>query len=1103
MFVREEAAFFNFGDWIVRPAERSLERARERIVLEPKLMDVLTYLAGTGGVVVSTEQLLIDCWRGTFYGDNPVHKTIALLRKALKDDAKAPRYISTVRKRGYQVVADVAFSDERLRGPPSRHTWTGGSPFRGLLPFDTEHAALFFGRAKATSELLSALRAQRRSGCAFVLVTGPSGSGKSSLVHAGIAASLRREAGSGGIRALAIASFAAKIHGMTPHEALAAAMTQWEVLGRPIFLETERKALATALREDMPGVLDRIAHSLRGHAQRRDGDSALLVVETLEALVATPTVSADECSAFVQTLAQLAQSGHVMVLALCRNDFYPKLMDIPALLALKRGGGLYDVEMPTEGEVAQMIRLPAFSAGLSFERDAITERQLDDVLLDGACRRPGVLPLLQYTLQALYERRDARGQLTFAAYRELGGLEGALAQQAETVFARFDGDAANAFADILQSLIVVTSDGEEVTACRVRWRDLASASQQRVVQRLVDAHLLVSLLEGDEPCFTVAHEALLRHWPRIVDWVESHRSVLRSRARIAEMARRWLNEGRRQEHLLPRGLLLAEARRLYKTASPPMSAPQRIFVRRSLRGVRIRATLLAAACTLIVALALFSSWATLMARRSETRAEQRRADAEGLIDFMLGDMHERLEALGRLDLLDAVTGRAMRVLDHGWQTGRPDDVLRRVRALREIGEIRFTRGDLDSATQAFSAADKRLQPLSADHGELPAIDAELGKLDFWRGQVATRQGRIGDAYRAWQAYLTDASRRAALEPRQPDAWLELSYANNCLGTYALQGDRLEDAAAFFKQSVALKQRVLAVRLKDQKTWLELADTLSWLALSEQQNGQLRPALNTLEAERQAVQKARGSGAPSNLWRYRHALADLHVAKAEADLGLVAQAAVDYSTATTRFAELVDEVPDNQKWRRDLAYALLQQGWLFYGMHHPAQAVHSLSEAEDTLHMLLATDPNVSDWHILMALDHNYQSVVALGQGQKEKAMALITTAWKDMAAHGAAKITVAGDVLKSMLEITSGEVAAAQNDRASMTAYGLDVITLLQPRLAASHDPRLLDPYIRASVLIGRRTEASPYLQRLKDAGYRSPMFDASLKNQPSKALNQ
>lgn len=100
-------AVFTIGDWTVRPSLRTLERSGERKVLEPKLIDVLTYLAGTEGAVVDKERLLTDCWRGTFYGDNPVHKTIALIRKALGDDAKKPRYIATIRKRGYRVIASV------------------------------------------------------------------------------------------------------------------------------------------------------------------------------------------------------------------------------------------------------------------------------------------------------------------------------------------------------------------------------------------------------------------------------------------------------------------------------------------------------------------------------------------------------------------------------------------------------------------------------------------------------------------------------------------------------------------------------------------------------------------------------------------------------------------------------------------------------------------------------------------------------------------------------------------------------------------------------------------------------------------------------------
>jgi DNA-binding winged helix-turn-helix (wHTH) protein/tetratricopeptide (TPR) repeat protein len=1096
---RGEIPFFSFGDWTARPAQRSLERNGERIVLEPKLMDVLTYLADSAGAVISVEQLLTDCWQGTFYGDNPVHKTIALLRKALGDDSKAPRYIATVRKRGYQVIAAVAFADERMRGPASRHTWTQGSPFRGLLPFGAQHAAVFFGRARATSELLAALCAQRRKDCAFVLVTGPSGSGKSSLVHAGVLPALLREAGSDGVHAVAAASCTARAQGLAPHEALAAAMTQWTVRGRPIFLETERQALAPALLEDMPGVLHRIAHALHSEAEASDGDVLLLVVETLEALVTAPAVTRLECSTFITALAQLAQSGHVLVMALCRNDFYPGLMEIPELLALKRDGALYDVALPTPGEIAQMIRLPALAAGLSFERDTTTERRLDDVLLETASGRPGALPLLQYTLQALYELAGPRGLLTFAAYRELGGLEGALARRAELTFAQLDANVAAAFVPVLQRLVVVASDGEEVAASIVRWRDLANRAQRRLVQHLVDAHLLVSLLENSEPCFTVAHEALLRHWPRVVDWVESHRTLLRSRSRIAEMAQRWLTEGRRQEHLLPRGLLLADARMLYQQATPPLSSGQRLFVRRCLRRAHMRTVQIVAMFSIMLVLAAFSLLNAVAAHRAETRAEARRADTLDLLDFMLGDLHERLDALGRLDLLDATTGRALAVIGHNWQADDPDTVLRQARALREIGEIRFTRGDLESARKAFDSANTNLRVLPTDDSRLPAVYAELGKLDFWRGQVAIRRGHLDEARLAWTSYLANAERRATLEPEAPDAWLELSYATNCLGTVAMRVGQLDESANHFKRSIALKQRVLSARPADRKTRLELADTMSWLALAEQRQGHLRSALETFEAEQQTVSAARGAGTPSNLWRYRHALADLHLAKAKTDLGLAPAAAAHYAAAIADFSEIVKEVPDNRTWQRDLAYAQLQQGWLGYGMHDRSLAVRSLSAAERGLQALLATDSKVADWHALLALVRNYQSMISLRQGESAKATALMAAAWHDMSAQDDTGTTVSGQVLRATLEITSGETAAAQGDRLAMARHWRNAIKQLQPHIANSHDPRVLDPYVRASLLLGRRTETDTYVQRLRHSGYRSPMFEPYLSTTQSR----
>ncbi|HEX7816640.1 winged helix-turn-helix domain-containing protein [Dyella sp.] len=1091
-----EAPYFTFGDWIVRPAQRSIERGEERITLEPKLMDVLAYLAASGGGVVSADKLLVDCWRGTFYGDNPVHKTIALLRKALGDDARVPRYIATVRKRGYQVIAEVAFADERQRGQPARHTWTGGSPYRGLLHFDAGHAPLFFGRARAIAELLAALRAQQAAGCAFALVTGPSGSGKSSLIHAGVVPALLREAGSDGVRATSWSSVAARPHGMLPLEALALALTRWEVAGRPIFLETEREALASSLRTDIDSVLKRIEHAMR---DQPSGALLVLVIETLEALTTSPQLPIADLAAFVEVLSALARCGRVAVLVLCRNDFYPSLMAVPGLLALKRDGCLYDVAAPTEGEIAQMIRLPAIAAGLSFERDAQTERQLDDVLLDAAAHHAGSLPLLQYTLQALYETRGPKGELTFAAYRELGGLEGALARRAEQVFSQLDSGATAAFDTVLRRLISVASDGDGITARSVRWCDLEDAGQHDVVRRLVDAHLMVSMLDADEPCFTVAHEALLRHWPRILDWVAAHRAMLRSRARITEMARRWKEEGQRQEHLIPPGLLLADARSMHRNTKPSLDAAEQRFVAASLRRARLGATARAVVSCIILALAFFLFLATLAARRAEQRAEHRRADAEGLLDFMLGDLHERLDELGRLDLLDAVTGRAMAVLDNDGQSDDPDAVLRKVTAMREVGEIRFARGDLESALAAFTSARHRVHDLVVREPTLAEAYAEQGKIDYWRGQIASKRGQREDARVAWTQYLTDAQQRMALEPASPDAWLELSYANNNLGTFAVQGDQLDEAAKRFEQSAQWKQRVLGAVSDDRKTRLELADTMSWLASVQLQRGELHQALDAFVHEREAVLAAREKGDPSNLWRYREALSNLRVAKAEADLGQYAAAAPDYAKAVASFAALVDQVPDNRNWQRDLAYARLQQGWLAYAMGDTALAQRRLSEAESGLHALLARDQTMADWHALLALVRNDRAVIALRGGDAVAARGLLDAAWTDLAVQGRAAKTAGGMALNAILEITSGEAAAAQGDRNAMTRHWLNVIEQLGPRVAESHDPRLLDPFVRASVLLGRNNEAAPYLQRLDQSGYRPPMFESYLSSIPSR----
>lgn len=1088
----DDPTFFSFGDWTVRPAQRTIERQDERLVLEPKLIDVLTYLAGTGGEVVSTEQLLTACWRGTFYGDNPVHKTMALLRKALQDDARSPRYIATVRKRGYQVVAKVAFADARERSAVTRRSWNDGSPFRGLLAFGSEDSDVFFGRARATTELLRAIRRSDADGCAFVLVAGPSGCGKSSLVQAGIVPTLMSEAGHDGLRVGAWTSFVARTPTSPLIETLAGALCRWAPGGRPVFVDSERHALAMALANDLDFVVERIERETAG----RD-DRLLLVVDAMEGLVTQP---ADQVAIAIQALDRLSRSGRVLVLGTCRNDFYPQLMAIPGLLALKHDGGSYDLASPTPGEMAQIIRLPAKAAGLHFGRDPQGERMLDDVLLEAACRHVTALPLLQYTLQALYEVKDEDGTLTFSAYEAMGGLEGALAQRAERIHDSLDARAIRAFPRLLHRLVAVAGDGDGVTARTVRWIDI-DEDEQHAVRQLIDARLLVSLLEDDEPCFTLAHEALLRHWPRVADWVQTHRADLRARARIAEMASRWAAEGQRREHLIPRGQLLADAKRLSREAHPPLDGGQRRFVRLSLRHARYAMMTLAGMAAAIAVLAVISTFAAVNARKAERHAEARRADAESLLDFMLGDMNERLDALGRLDLLDEVTHRAMQVMGgHDWKSDAPEAVLRQAKALREIGEIRYARGDSDGAIQAFQSADASLVHLVKDHPEQAEAYAERGKLAYWRGQIAFGRGKFDETKQEWRNYLEQATLRAKLEPDVPDAWQELSYAHNCLGSIAQRTDNAEEAMSQFDISSLLKRRVLGMQPAARKMWLELADTMSWEASVEQQRGKLREAMGHFVQEREAVHAAREAGDPTNLWLYRRALSDLHLARARADLGMVAEAESDYTAAATTFAQLVRDVPDNRKWQRDLALTRSQQGWLAYGTGDTALALRRYADASQLLQKLLAVDAKVSDWRTLLAVNRTWESMAHMRMGD----LATATTAADEaLSLFGDVPATAASSrVLRALADMTAGEIARQRGDTGNASTHLDRAFTELRPRAEKSMDPRVLDPYVRVATLLGHQDEAAPYLERLRQAGYRSPAFETFV-NHPNQGKMQ
>jgi WD40 repeat protein len=384
-------------------------------------------------------------------------------------------------------------------------------PYRGLDAFREEDQALFFGRQRTVAQLLE-LVAQRR----LVAVVGPSGSGKSSLVRAGLVPALRAGAAPGA--------------------------EAWTILP-PI---VPGSAPLAALDRVLPAAADPAA-------------TLLLTVDQFEE---TFTLCTDDAKRerFIARLLELATGpGEHRVVLTMRSDFEQYVTRAQQLYPLFEQGK-YMVPPLAAGELREAIEWPAEAVGLKFEAGVV------DALLQDVLGEPAALPLLQFTLQRLWAERD-RNRVTQAAYRLVGGGRLALARAADQLYDQLIPEDQTTARRILLSL-VVPGEGLEVTSRRVRRTELLEIGEdpgriERVLDRLVRARLLRTT-EGATPHdaqVELAHEALVRNWPTLVEWIEDERAALRQRRRLTAAAAEWDRLGREEGALL-RGAPLAEAEAL-------------------------------------------------------------------------------------------------------------------------------------------------------------------------------------------------------------------------------------------------------------------------------------------------------------------------------------------------------------------------------------------------------------------------------------------------------------------------------------------------------------------------------------------------------------
>ena len=448
-------------------------------------------------------------------------------------------------------------------------------PYPGLLAFQEEDAAVYFGRGPEIQQGLETLQRLRQFGGAHLLmVLGVSGCGKSSLVRAGLVPRLRRNPN----QWLIVSPFRP---GERPLQELAIAFSEtFAAYGQVRHWKDLRGLLETAAEEETRAadVLRDLALDLLVAANRSQS-TVLLVIDQLEELLGpTDRSSAERFLAMLRTA--MKESGcRLMALCTLRSDFLGAFQQHPGA----RGFEFEDLRVgPMSADrLIEVIEGPARVVGLELGQ-GLTQAMIEDARTDD------VLPLLAFALAKLYERYGDDGHLGVEEYRDgLGGLAGSIAQTADSVLAAealSEGQKQD-LRTSLMSMVRLSDEGQFVRRS-VNWSEVPE-SVHGILERFVNSRLLISGGDRGERTLEVAHEALFRNWTPLSAWLDESREFLLWRRRLAEVFREWKRTDQDPDTLLA-GPALDEGRTWLARRRDQLATEERDFIKKSLTVAMVR-----------------------------------------------------------------------------------------------------------------------------------------------------------------------------------------------------------------------------------------------------------------------------------------------------------------------------------------------------------------------------------------------------------------------------------------------------------------------------------------------------------------------------------
>ncbi|NGZ95285.1 MAG: hypothetical protein CV089_03975 [Nitrospira sp. WS110] len=474
--------------------------------------------------------------------------------------------------------------------PKEMFDWDGTRPpYPGLPAFQEQDAAIFFGRDQEIREGLALLNRLRQfGGPRLTLVLGASGSGKSSLMYAGLLPRLKRDQ-----RWVVVEPFRPL---KAPFDHLAVA------IGERFSPPSQVRDRIRWDEQDVKQSVDRflqVTRELQGKAGAQEATVLLLIDQCEELLTIGANEEGDRFLAFLRAVLD-REDSRLMVVATLRSDFLGSFQDHPVI----RGLRIETVPVPQMAvdDFILVIEGPARVAGIELGSGLVQAMIHDTKTADA-------LPLLAFTLRELYEGFGQGKRLTLKVYRDqLGRLDGCIARAADAVLSAkpLSESEASALRAALLSMVRV-NDRDQHAKQPVQWSDL-SASIHEVLERFVSARLLIS--RGDEKGRTleVAHEALFRAWPRLVVWLQTNKAFLLWQQRLRGAIKQYEEHERKHDFLL-NGFPLTEALEWLKKKLDYFSPDERQFVMASQRHkILQRLAVTAVACLMLILIGGPTTW---------------------------------------------------------------------------------------------------------------------------------------------------------------------------------------------------------------------------------------------------------------------------------------------------------------------------------------------------------------------------------------------------------------------------------------------------------------------------------------------------------------